>query len=308
MTTDILVSTREVPWMKLGRLAEKTMTAAEAAKLGGLDFTVEKRRLFYEGDDVGGQLNVMEPVKDRRAIVRSDTGEWLGIMSKDYPPLQYAEAFDFMDTVDSEYVAAGCLKGGRQGFMVVRAPDSLSVLGGDDPHDLYAVLRTSHDGSRAVEITVQALRHRCMNQLTLQSFARDVPHRWAIKHTSSMHAKLAEAQTSLGNIGKYAQALEKNAERLVAVKLSDANARATLEAVLPDRPRRGEQVESIITAWHTAETVGFDWTGWGLVNAVSEYFDWGRAGGSPESRFVGALQGQTFNAVNRVAGRILSRG
>ena len=58
--------------------------------------------------------------------------------------------------------------------MVVKVPMAINVLSGDDPHDLYGVLRTSHDLSRATEVMVMPLRGRCMNQLTLHSFSRDV--------------------------------------------------------------------------------------------------------------------------------------
>lgn len=304
-TGSTLISTREVPWLKIGKLAEQPMTAAEAAKLGGLDFHVEKWRIRAERPlELGPEVIKID---DRVAVVRSDTKQWLGIMSKEYPILQYSEAFDFMDTVNPTYVASGCLKGGKQGFMVVKAPETLNVLGGDDPHDLYLVLRTSHDGSRAIEILLMPLRKRCMNQLTLQSFASGVPHKWSIKHTSTMAAKLKDAEKTLANTAVYAKKFEDNARRLVKLKITEEVGRATLEAVLPNRPRRSEQIDRIINSWHTAETVGFDWTGWGLVNAVSEYFDWGRTGGSAESRFVGALQGQTTTTINRVAGRLLSR-
>jgi phage/plasmid-like protein (TIGR03299 family) len=304
-TTDTQVSTREVPWMKLGKLADEPMTAAKAAKLGGLDFQVEKCELFYETTAGDGKL--LNPVKERRAIVRVDTGTWLGIMSKDYTLLQYGEAFDFMDTVNPRYVAAGALKGGRRGSMVVSTGTPINILDGDDPHELYAVLRTSHDGTRAIEVAVMPLRGLCMNQLTLQSFTKSVPHRWAVRHTGNVQLKLHDAVESVKHLEHYAAALEKTAERLALMQITDDIARTTLEAALPDRPRRAEQVEQIISTWHTAETVGFDWTGWGLVTATSDYFDWQRTGGSPESRFVGALQGQTHNAINRVAGRLLSR-
>lgn len=306
--TSTLVSTREVPWMKLGKLTESPMTAAEAAVAGGLNFTVEKRPLWFGDTDDSTSAVPLHRMHDRVVVVRSDTNEWLGVMSKNYPLLQYGEAFDFMDTVGTPYVAAGALKGGRQGFMVVEVPVTpFTFLTKIDEHQMYIVMRTSHDGSRAIELTAMPLRGRCMNQLTLQSFAANVPHRWSIKHTSTMAAKLQDAQNSLELVNAYTEKFVENAERLIKVKITNDVARATLEQVLPNRPRREEQIERIITSWHESETVGFDFTGWGLVNAVSEYFDWGRSGGSPESRFVGALQGQTTNTINRVAGRLLSR-
>lgn len=309
--TDVQVSTREVPWMKLGKLAEQPLTAAEAAEAGGLNFEIEKWSLTATSPDGGKTL----AVEQRTALVRKDTGEWVGIMGKAYPILQYGEAFDFMDTITGDgsarYVAAGALRGGRQGFMVVRAPDAFqtNVLGGADPHEFFAVLRTSHDGSRAVEVSVMSLRGRCMNQLTLPSFAKDAPYRWAIPHTSTMAAKLAEAQKSLANVGKYTTAFTINAAKLAHMKIGEDVATQVLEAVLPDRPRRGEQITKIIDTWHTSDTVGkqFDFTGWGLLNATSDYFDWGRTGGSSESRFVAALQGQTHKVLGQLSGRLLSR-
>lgn len=300
--TDTLVSTREVPWMKLGKLVDKPMTAQEAAEQGGLNFQVEKRGLFFS--DSNGHLR---PLADRVAIVRQDTEAPLGIMARDYQMLQFGEAFDFMDSIDVKYVAAGVLKGGKQGFMVVQAPVELGeTLTDVDPHDIYVILRTSHDGSRAVEVSVQPLRQRCMNQLSLRSFVAGVQHRWSIKHTSTMHEKLFEAKLTLANVGAYTNAYTENVDKLLHADVTDDRAVHILENVLPDRPRRGEQIEKIITSWHTAETVGFDYTGWGLVNAVSEYFDWGRSGGSAESRFVGALQGSTYKSINGVAERILA--
>jgi phage/plasmid-like protein (TIGR03299 family) len=300
------VSTRTVPWMTIGKLTDTVMTAGEAATLGGLGFSVAKRALYC--DEPLDELGIRK-IDERVAIVREDTGTWLGIMARDYPVLQYSEAFDFMDAVSPEYVAAGALKDGKQGFMVVKAPVDLDMMSdmGDD-HDFYLVLRTSHDGSRAIEVSVMPLRGRCMNQLTLNSFSAGVPYRWSIKHTPTMTQKLQDAKEALANLDKYAKAFTRNAARLMELKITEGDAVEVLEDVLPKRPKTGEQIEAIITTWHGAETVGkeFDFTGWGLLNAVSDYFDWGRRGGTPESRFVNALQGQTHNAINRTTAMLLS--
>lgn len=297
--TDTMFSARQVPWMKIGALEEGVKTANEAAELGGLNFTVEQRPLLWT--DENGQAH---SIPGRRALVRTDTNEWLSIMSTNYPVLQYGEAFDFMDGVSPSFVAAGQLKGGRQGFMVVEGPD-MPVLGGDDPHKLFIVLRTSHDGSRAVEVAMMPLRGKCMNQLTLNSLTVGAHSRWAIRHTTSMKQKLADAQSSLQQAGVYAAKFGEVVEQLVLVSLDDDLANGLLTSVLPDRPKRDEQIASIIDKWHTAETVGFDWTGWGLLNAASEYFEWGRSNGTPESRFIGALQGSTHSVINNVSRELL---
>lgn len=303
---DIQFSAREVPWMKLGKLVDEPVTAAEAAKLGGIDFTVSEEPVYFATKKAGAPPKFTK-IDGRKAIVRDDTGEWLSIVSKTYPVLQYGEAFDFMDSISPTYVAAGGLRGGRQGFMVVKAAAAVTPFD-DDPHDLYAVLRTSHDCSRAVEVQVMPLRGRCMNQMTLNSFRTGVKHRWVVTHTGDVKGKLAAAESSVAQLGRYAEAYVATAQRLVEVKMSNETAGDILKRVLPDRPQRANVIEKIITGWHTrAETVGYEGTGWGLVNAVSEYFEWDRAGGSPESRFLAALQGQTRSAINKTASMILTR-
>lgn len=308
---DTQFSVREVPWMKLGRLVDEVKSAEEAAKLGGLNFKVALRELQWI-DDSGDKVYI----PSRKAIVREDTGDFMGIASSSmYNVLQYGEAFNFMDTVDSRYVAAGALRGGRQGFIVVKPNINLDLFDGEDPHELYAVLRTSHDCSRGIEISLMPVRGRCMNQLTLKTFSKDARYRWSIKHTTTMHAKLAEAQHSLQRIGVYAERFEELANRLVNTPVNEGKARQLLKIVIPV-PASGkterttlqhtDRMQRIIDLWTGSPTVGYAGTGWGLVNAVSEYFDWCRVGGTPESRFLNALEGDTHKKCNKMAGLLLS--
>lgn len=307
MTIDTQFSTREVPWMKLGKLVEQPVTALEAAKLAKLDFTVSLRDVGWYNDDVP-----FSKIPGRKAVVADDNGDFMGFVSSSkYHSLQYGEAFDFMDSINPLYVAAGGLRSRRQGFMVVKPSnvDEVAILGGQDPHGLYAVLRTSHDCSRATEVSVMMLRNKCMNQLTLQSFTRGVPYRWSIKHTSTQAAKLKEAQQSLANIGLYVSQYAKNVAKLAHTQVSDAKARELIKMTIPmpkgktDRTadQYEERVSKIAELFWTSPQVGFAGTGWGLVNAVSEYLEWHRPGGTPESRFINALEGETHKRINHMA-------
>ena len=301
---DTQVSSRIAPWMKLGKLVDGVMTAEQAAKLGGIDFAVRAEPIYFSTKKDGAPPKFTK-IEGRKAIIREDTGQWLSVVSKIYPIVQYGEAFDFIEGVSPNFVAAGALRGGKQGFMVVQTDVTLNI---GDPHELFAVLRTSHDCSRAVEVSVMPLRGMCMNQLTLRSFSKGVDHRWAVHHSGDVKTKLAAAAASMSKLGAYARAYESNVQRLIGTKVSDEFATSTLMRVLPDRPKRPETIERIISGWHNRpETVGYEGTGWGLVNAISEYFEWDRQGGSPESRFLAALQGQTPTAINKTAGLILSR-
>jgi phage/plasmid-like protein (TIGR03299 family) len=313
--TDVQFSTREVPWMKLSKLADAPQTAAEAAKLGGLDFTVSLQPVYFEQTPVGQVGPRWHNIPGRKAVVRDDTGDFFGFVSSTkYNSLQYRDAFNFMDTINPTYVAAGALRSGRQGFMVVKPEIDANVLGGDDPHGVYAVLRTSHDCTRATEVSVMMLRGKCMNQLTLKSFTRGVDYRWSIKHTSTQAAKLAEAQDSLQKIGVYVKRFEQNAQRLVDRAVNPDKAKQLLEIVIPmpngktqrTEDQYKERINDILNLWMTSPQVDYAGTGWGLVNAVSEHFEWQRAGGTPESRFIGGIEGQTHKKINKMAVMLLS--
>jgi len=301
--TDTMITTRSVPWMKLGDILEQdVMTAEEAVRLGGMDFTVSLQPCFQRT-----QAGEFVRSDSRKWVVRDDTEEPFDVVSGDYEILQYGEAFDFLDEINPRFVAAGTLKGGKQGFVVVQAPEmeSLTLLG-DDQHDLYVVVRTSHDRSRAVEAMVMPLRQRCMNQLGLQSFKSGVENRWSIPHTRSMHDKLHVAQNSIKKLDVYASELKRTAERLAAQPFSPEEGEKLIRRVLPNRPKTEEVIQSIMQLWQHGETVGYSGNGWGLVNAVSDYFDHGRAGGSAESRFTGALQGITYKMINSTAALALA--
>lgn len=301
-------SHRDVPWIKAGvSVIDQAVTAAEAAELAGLDFDVELWPLAaIDPKDLGRSLDV----SDRFGVVRQDTHVVLSVVGSKYEPLQYSEAFDFIDTVNPRYVAAGVRRGGREGYMVVQAVDTPNVklLDGDDEADLYLVLRTSHDGSKKVEVAVMPLRGRCVNMMVLHGFASGAPHRWGIRHTSTMREKLAEASLTLAHLDTYVRDLEETVRNLADVSVKMDDVRRMFEWVLPDRPRRDESVAQLMELYQHSPTNGYEGTGWGVVNALTEWLDWQRPSKSADARFIHGLAGYSYKTTNRVAARMLTRG
>lgn len=308
-TLDRTFTTRQAPWTRVGTVIDDPdVNAAEAARLGGLDFDVELRRSAFEGDDADTWLNV----GSRRAVIRRDTGHFFSFVSPTYRPVQYRDAFAFMDGINPRYVAAGAFSGGRQAFMVVQLPgfESFDPLPDrSDPHDFYVVLRTSHDLSKAIEVAALPLRGRCMNQLPLPSFARDAPQRWSVRHVGDPLKRLQVARDTLGRATRYAEVFQGMVRQLASVRIDVEDARRVLRRVLPDKPKRPEQLAAVERALTSSAEVGYPGTGWGLVNAVSEYFEHGRDSGSrtPQARFTGGLAGDTRKYVSRTAQLLLAR-
>lgn len=302
-------STRDLPWMKIGPQINAPISAAEAAKLGGLDFEVDLKPLSYQIGD--RQVNI----PNRRAVVRTDTEEFFAVASDDYKPIQYGEAFSFLDTINPMVSSAGTLAGGRKGFMIVQMPDvmrlHLDVDGVVDEHDLYVIVQTSHDLSKAVEVAVMPLRLKCMNMLGLPLFTKDAPQRWSIKHVGDVQKKLIEAQKTLVRTKKYADRFMATSRQLASVQVDSDTIDIVLKMVLPDKPRRHEQISAITGAFRSSEFVrdGGGRNGWDLVNSVSEYFQWGRNTGTrtTESMFTSGINGDTYRAVSRTAQLLLAR-
>lgn len=315
MSTKTFTS-RQVPWLRLGPEIDGDVDSAEAARLGGLDFNVTMREVaFKDGDDwtdVPSRRAIVPEDSEatRTAIVSGSLDPFFGFVSDSYVPVQYAEAFEFMDAINPRYVSAGRLKSGRQGFMVMQLPESYNLdaltIGGEvDSHELHVILRTSHDLSKGIEVALVTLRGRCMNMLTMPSLTKNAPQRWAIRHVGDPHQKLQQATKVLSNATEYVDAFKRNTARLVDVPVAVDDARTLLTHVLADRPRRDEQIQAIVGAFESSEYVGFPYTGWGLVNAVSEYFEWHRTGRTDESYFTCGLEGPSHRYVGRVAQLLL---
>jgi len=303
--TEDAFTTRDVPWMKLGTVIDKAIPSAEAMKKAKLDFKVELRPVHFANKK--GELVRFE---GRSVIARVGTDQPFGVASDDYEIVQYAEAFAFIDGISPEIVAAGPLKNGRQAFMVCKAPGhvELDVIDGDK-HELFVVLRTSHDCSKAVEVFLMPLRGMCMNQLPLKSIGRNAQQSWSVRHVSTAKEKLAQAQSVLVGLDSYAAEFNEIAKRLADIDINVAEAEEMLQLVLPDRPKRQEAVEAITGLLDHGYTIGdqFHRTGWGLVNAVGEYFEHHRRGASAESRFTNGLSGSTNRYVNRTAQLLIRR-
>lgn len=305
--TDTMISTRQVPWMKLGKLVDNVMSSAEAAAATGLDFTVSLRDIqFNMGPLADGSANDApdnwKSAPKRKMVVADDTNEPFDVVSADYRVFQYTEAFAFMDAINPEYVAAGTMKGRKQGFMAVRLPDVAlgHFLTEVDPHELFVIMRTSHDRSRGIEVAAMPLRHRCMNQLSMASFAKGAPQRWSVHHVGDVQGRLHDAKVTLANTQAYATAISEQAEKLADIPLTTTQGEEILRHVIRRSTKQDEAIQKVLAVWQGDPTVGFTDKAWGLVNAVSSYFDWERAGGTAESRFLGALEGQTIKAIQKV--------
>lgn len=298
---ETMFSAREVPWHGLGTVTEDALTAKDAIVAGGLDWNVALHDLYAE---VGGKKI---KVPDRHAVVRDNDSRILGTVGTKYTPFQNREAFAFADSLvdsgDAMYETAGSLRHGRVIFLTMKVPTEIKIAG-EDAHDLYLVLRTSHDGTMAISVYVTPIRVVCMNTMTMAVAA--AKQRWSMPHVSTIEGKLQEARETIRLTFDYAHSFVEMGNQLVATKITDDQLHALLEDTLPNRPKTADVIEEMMHLYRESPTNGYTGTGWGAMNALTEYFDHGREVRSQEAVFNNIMNGEIATIRSRFAKALLA--
>lgn len=299
---ETMFSARELPWHGLGTITSGVLTADEAIIAAGLDWTVDKEPKYRQ---LNGEF---VPVPNEFFNVRSSDMKILGNVTDSFHNLQNREAFGFADNmVDSgsaKYETAGALRGGKVIFITMKVPTEMLVAG-EDAHELYLILRMGHDGSMAITAEVTPIRIVCMNTLKLASAA--ATQRWSIRHTSTMEGKLTAARESLKLTFKYAEEFVVLGDQLVNVHVTDDMLIKLLEDTLPARPKTPENIEHIMHLFRESDNIGnFRNTGWGALNALTEFTDHGRDTKSQEAVFHNIMNGEIASQRDKLTRSLLS--
>lgn len=214
-------------WSGYGRKVEAD-TAGQAIVDAGYDWEVEKRQVRY-ADPVSGETRDMP---GKFVVCRTDNGEALGVVGRQYECVQNRDVFGFADGL----VAAGQIKidrvlGDRASVGIVASlGDGFKVAG--DEHARYLLIRTTHDGSGSVRIVPINMRLVCSNQFAV-AMARKSSAKLSLRHSRSVHQRLKDAQEALlvaeGAFDDYRQ----RAEMLATVKLTDDRFLEYVNALVP---------------------------------------------------------------------------
>lgn len=260
---------RFVPWHGLGTPVEEALTSEEALVAAGLNWTVESRPI-YVGPD-------FTEISGYKANTRDSDGSVLGIVSDRYRIVQNKEAFDFTDSLIGEgcvYETAGSLKNGKTVFLLAKMPET-AILG--DKVEPYLCFTNTHSGLGAIQIAITPIRVVCQNTLNLA--LRKASRKWTTKHIGDMSSKLAEAKYTLMMANDYMSELMVTADKLAHTKVSDAKIVELLDDLFPINAEASDRVKNNIKAvrdkfmlcTEAPDIAAFKNTGWGLVNAASDF-------------------------------------
>jgi phage/plasmid-like protein (TIGR03299 family) len=276
----------EKAWHGLGQYVEEAMTSEQAIKLGGLDYTVEKRPLFTPGKE--GE-NAVE-VPGFFTNVRTDTNQPLGIVANRYRIVQNKDAFCFFDSIidkgEAIFETAGALGLGERIFITAKLPEDMEVRG--EKIEKYILLTNSHDGNSSIIAGFTPIRVVCNN--TLQASLRNLDNKVSIAHTASAESRLSEAARLMGIASKYMNEVNLIFEDMTKKKVSDVDIDEFISNIFLTKKVKDDlekdpntelstRMKNIIedvkefTLYHPTQTTEAAYrTLWGLYNGVSGYF------------------------------------
>ncbi|HYG74756.1 MAG TPA: DUF932 domain-containing protein [Planctomycetota bacterium] len=261
------------PWHGLGTMVKEMQRPLEALKLARLDWTVMKTPLY---------LGNGEEIADKVAIVREDSGAYLGTVGTGYTPVQNHEQAEFIEallgTGEATVECAGVLRGGRRTFWTCKLADNLKVTDGDVV-EKYLILCNGHDGTLAFRAFWSPIRVVCQN--TLNAALDGVKDGVVFYHFLNVNKRIDEARNILRISNSYYDALCTSFRELQATRLSDKRLREYLETVFPvSEESKGKPAETIVQKTRNQVRANFyegrgadvaGKTAWGAYNAVTEY-------------------------------------
>lgn len=275
-------------------------TAAEAVQAAGLDWTVSKRPLWFTGKTNGSKP---KKIDGAFAVVKDDDEQYLGTVGKVYHSIQNAEAFDWADMVPGKYVAGGAMRSNRNVYMIKQL-DTVKIDAIDE-HEMFLMLRSSHDGTKSLQAIATPVRIHCMNMMPIA--LKNAKFKFAVRHVTSYADKLAQASQIHGLVDAYAAEFAATTRQLAETSMLIEDVQKLLAETMPGRV---ELQRDIISNLQTSPTINdaHRGTAYGVLNAVTEFFEWRREVTSPAHALQANVDGQGARIRNAVAHRLLERG
>ncbi len=265
----------ETPWHRLGTRLNEPATAAEAIEAAGLNYQVELHPLMTER---------WIDVPQRKAVLRTDTKEVLGVVGNSYQPIQNYQCFGFLDAVvadgDLRYHTAGVLGKGERIWMLAKIPGEIRIKDSDDVTEKFLLLHNSHDGTSSLRVFFTPIRVVCANTLAIAE-RRGHGQGISIHHKGNLESKIAEAQEILGFAKRFFDDAAEKINRLASYHPTRQQLDQYFRSIYPDR-EESENHRSRKTRADLFRLFEFGrgqnipasrFTAWSAYNAVTEYVD-----------------------------------
>ena len=289
------------PWHGLGVAVSNDLTPAQMMKKAGLDWTVDKRPLYYNS------LDNSHEVSGRQALVRSSDNTIMDIVGQDWNPVQNEEAFEFFSEYvlagDMQMSTAGALFGGSKIWALAKVKESFDVLPGDQI-DSYLLFSNPHQYGKSIDVRFTPIRVVCSNTLSM-SLSGSSTNAVKVNHRNEFNPDMVKDQLGIAS-SKFAQYKEV-AQFLASKRFSVDSMLEFYSSVFPHASRKTpETVEQLSKpakgCYEVLETQPgaehAEGSFWQLINSVTFYTDH-QAGRNANNRLNSAWFGANATRKNQ---------
>lgn len=258
--------TRQATWSKVVTDIKEATSIKEALQISDLDFEVVKAPIY---------LSNGHKIENQFATKKKGSDDVFGIVGKDYTVVQNEESFSFVYGIISEGLTFE--KAGETSYInyiIASFPDQYIL---DDQFKPYIIFQNSHAGATTLKTAICPLRIICQNQFTMAF--RNAENKISLRHNSSIHEKMNEAQKILKFTASYMDKFNEEATKMAINRISqDKVNEITDQYFLVDDDASIRKVNSIeekktifLNAYNADDNQNFKGTQWGLVNAFTDY-------------------------------------
>lgn len=300
--------TGATPWHGLGQQIEADATIEEWQEQAGMNWTVESAPVQFTSNEVAHEF------EGQRVLYRSDTKAPLSVVTNRYHAVQPKEVLEFfrtlVDTAGFKIQVAGTLMGGRRMWAIAQTGRYAEVVK-DDGVGGFLLLSTSCDRTLATTARFESVRVVCNN--TLQMALKDNSHVVSFSHLSlfdseKMQSKLMKAVNSFGTFMESAKLLQAQQLNAKAANEFLTNLISPMSQV-EDTDITKNRAYTKILALFDGEAKGFEMvkhSKWGMLNAVTEYFDHYAPARTTDARLNSAWFGRGDKAKNNALNLLLA--
>ena len=301
----------DVPWHGLGQRLAAGASMETWLKAAGMEWTIRKAAVRYSADRAGNDVRTDDDhvvlVRSDNGRPLGIVSPDYNIVQ----PGEVLEFFrDLVEGQGFQLETAGTMFGGRRYWALAKITDA--VVAGWDKIGGYLLFTTSADGSFASEARETTVRVVCNNTISMAVAQIPGKHFVKINHRQAFDARAVKAQLSLGaeHFQAFAGLAEQLTKVKVSDAVADdfvlrllrgASQDETLAAQVTqasvvsgdsfaqllaapfipkdddETSRRPRGADTILALFDGAglgsERKGSQGTAWGLVNAVTEYYD-----------------------------------
>ncbi len=272
----------ERAWHGMGVVTDGTLPAREAFETANALFTVEKRELFFPNHDTGAHLGENEqPLwfpSNSFGLVRTDTQDLLGIVSKQYEIVQNESLLrmaEFIrEEVDMDTVVV-LSDGGKVCFTATLRGATQDIVRGDTvKRRIVGFL--GHDGKTGCGAMFTNVRVVCTN--TLAAAMGDASAKVSIRHKTGANDNFDQLITSIDTARETFNTEVELFRSFAETPIEQGDFRELLERVYASEIPEGKQIDDLrkYPKLRRAYTGGLGarefapYTMWSAVNAITE--------------------------------------